>query len=44
MNRHKIQERYKALNEGDKQSYDIKLDKWCSIQLWTLFLRAIRNE
>jgi hypothetical protein len=27
MNRHKIQERYKALNEGDKQSYDIKLDK-----------------
>jgi hypothetical protein len=27
LNRHKIQEGYKALNEGNNQLYDIKLDK-----------------
>jgi hypothetical protein len=31
----------KALYEGNKRSYDKKLDKGCLVQFQTLFLRAI---
>jgi hypothetical protein len=31
----------KALYEGNKRSYDKKLDKECLVQFQTLFLRAL---